>query len=234
VPSPETPRTSGPAQLVELRRYELAPGAFDAFAEHFRANLVAPQEALGMDILGQFRVDGDPDRFVWIRRYLDPRGRGRALATFYGGPVWGEHGPRANELMVDHTDVHLLVPDPSGPTFAATGGLPSLATDAPAPPVIVALVEVHRPGGVPPDVGRAMADALGRAPSVVELGRLVTAAVENAFPRLPVHDDACAVWLITDRRDGDAAAGAAATVGARTGRRVEVVRLRPLPGSRLC
>jgi NIPSNAP len=221
-----------PAQLVEVRRYVLAPGAFDAFVEHFQANLVAPQEALGMDVLGQFRVDGDPDRFVWIRRFLDLPGRGHALAGFYGGPVWAEHGPRANELMVDHTDVHLLVPDPSGPTFA-TGPLPALATDAPAPPVLLALVAVDRPGVVPPDVARAIDTATNRGPTVVELGRLVTAAVENDFVRLPVHADAHVAWLITDRQDGDAAADAATFVGAQTGRPTEVVRLSPLPGSRL-
>jgi hypothetical protein len=77
------------------------------------------REELGMDIVGQFRVPGDDARFVWIRRYLDPAGRAAALTAFYGGSVWKEFGPRANELMVDHTDVHLLVPDPSGPLFAA-------------------------------------------------------------------------------------------------------------------
>jgi hypothetical protein len=97
-------------QLVELRSYAVVPGQVEAFVEHFELHFLACQEELGMDVVGQFTVPGDDARFVWIRRFLEPSARGDALARFYGGPVWKEFGPRANELMVDHTDVHLLVP----------------------------------------------------------------------------------------------------------------------------
>jgi NIPSNAP len=106
-------------QLVELRSYALVPGQVEAFVEHFELHFLASQEELGMDVVGQFTVPGDDARFVWVRRFLEPSARGDALARFYGGPVWKEFGPRANELMVDHTDVHLLVPHRSAPAFAA-------------------------------------------------------------------------------------------------------------------
>ena len=109
-----------PEQLVEFRNYEIVPGGIDAFVEHFEDHFLESQEELGMDIVGQFRVADDAQRFVWIRRYLEPSSRGASLGRFYTGPVWKEFGPRANELMVDHTDVHLLVPHSSASAFAAS------------------------------------------------------------------------------------------------------------------
>ena len=107
------------AQLVELRSYELVAGQVGAFVDHFETHFLASQEELGMDVVGQFTVPGDDARFVWLRRFPEPSARGDALARFYGGPVWKEFGPRANELMLDHTDVHLLTPHRSAPAFAA-------------------------------------------------------------------------------------------------------------------
>jgi NIPSNAP len=104
-------------QLVELRSYTLVPGRVEAFVEHFERHFLASQEELGMDIVGQFTLPGDDARFVWVRRFLDPAARAEAMASFYSGPTWKEFGPRANELMIDHTDVHLLVPDRSTPAF---------------------------------------------------------------------------------------------------------------------
>nr|MBA2444928.1 NIPSNAP family protein [Nocardioidaceae bacterium] len=106
-------------QLVEFRNYRIVPGSIDRFIEHFEAHFLEPQEALGMEIVGQFRVLDDPERFVWIRRFRAPTSRGVALERFYTGPVWREFGARANELMVEYNDVHLVVPDHSAPEFAA-------------------------------------------------------------------------------------------------------------------
>jgi hypothetical protein len=109
-----------PSQLVEFRNYRIRAGATDPFIEHFERHLLESQEALGMEIIGQFRLLDDPDRFAWIRRFRSPLSRAEALENFYGGPVWKEFGPRANELMVEYTDVHLLVPDRSAPAFGPT------------------------------------------------------------------------------------------------------------------
>lgn len=186
-------------QLVELRSYEIVPGGVPAFVEHFEAHFLASQAALGMDIVGQFTVPGDAARFVWVRRFRDPGGRADALAQFYGGPVWKEFGPRANELMVDHTDVHLLVPHPSGPPFAP-GQVPR---DQPRTVVIATydLGDAELPAGA---MSRELAAA--GASGVTELGRLVTAGVPNDFPRLPVHEDVTVgVWLLADPSGGAAA-----------------------------
>ena len=242
--------TAPPAQLVEFRSYELVPGGAGAFVEHFEAHFLASQEELGMDIVGQFTVAGRDDRFVWVRRYRDPARRAEALAAFYGGPVWKAFGPRANELMRDFTDVHLLVPDPSGPAFAAghvahadrpagaTAGATGTATaegagagDVPGGTVVAALYD--RPG-LDADLAAAMDAALARPGgtgrgAVRELGRLVTAGVANDFPRLPVHARPVVLWLLAGPGDGTAAEAVAAAVGTPA----QLLRLRPTERSTL-
>jgi NIPSNAP len=202
-----------PRQLVELRSYQIVPGRVPAFVEHFEAHFLDSQEVLGMDIVGQFTVPGDDARFVWVRRFRDPAGRADALAQFYGGPVWQEFGPRANELMVDHTDVHLLYPHPSGPPFAA-GHVPhAQRAEASGEPrtVVIAIYDL----GDADLPAAAMSRALAGAPEagVTELGRLVTAGVPNDFPRLPVHEDVTVgVWLLADPSGGAAAVAMAHAV----------------------
>ena len=210
--------TRPPEQLVEFRNYEIVPGGIDAFVEHFEDHFLESQEELGMDIVGQFRVADDAQRFVWIRRYLEPSSRGASLGRFYTGPVWKEFGPRANELMVDHTDVHLLVPHSSASAFAASHvphkeqrGAAIEATST----VVAAFYEVDERLGLSPDLVSEMAAAVNEVPGVVEVGRLVTAAVPNDFVVLPVHDDAIALWLLSDHEQGAAAVAVAAAVGER-------------------
>src|SRR5438034_9490808 len=104
--------------VVELRRYTLRPGARETLIELFDRELVETQEGAGMAVIGQFRDLDEPDRFVWLRGFPDMDARARALAAFYGGPVWKEHGRAANATMVDSDDVLLLSPARPGSGFA--------------------------------------------------------------------------------------------------------------------
>jgi NIPSNAP len=87
--------------VIELRRYALHPGARDTLIELFERELVEPQEAVGMRVLGTFRDVDDPDSFVWIRGFADMAARGAGLQAFYGGSVWAEHRDAANATMID-------------------------------------------------------------------------------------------------------------------------------------
>ena len=82
--------------VVELRQYTLRPGQRDVLIDLFDREFVESQEADGMAIVGQFRDLDDPDRFTWIRGFASMPARARALASFYGGPVWKAHSARAN------------------------------------------------------------------------------------------------------------------------------------------
>ena len=106
--------------IVELRRYTLHPGRRDALVDLFERAFVESQEACGMRLLGQFRDVDDDNRFTWLRGFADMDGRARALAGFYGGPVWKAHRDAANATMVDSDDVLLLRPLLAGSGLAAT------------------------------------------------------------------------------------------------------------------
>jgi NIPSNAP len=228
-------------QLVELRSYALVPGQVEAFVEHFELHFLASQEELGMDVVGQFTVPGDDARFVWVRRFLEPSARGDALARFYGGPVWKEFGPRANELMVDHTDVHLLVPHRSAPAFAADhvphaqrpDAYGSRRAEEPGAVVVAAVYELAG-AAEPPAAAMSAARRAACGGGVTELGRLVTAGVPNDSPRLPVHEDVTvAVWLLSDRAAGEAATAAAEAVAASQDLALRTTRLMPTGRSSL-
>ncbi len=94
--------------VVELRRYRLRPGRRETLIGLFEARFIEPQEAAGARILGTFRVDGDPDGFVWLRGFTHHAVRPGVLASFYGGPVWQANRDAANATMIDSDDVHLL------------------------------------------------------------------------------------------------------------------------------
>ncbi|MET9800362.1 NIPSNAP family protein [Streptomyces sp. NPDC006368] len=107
--------------VVELRQYTLHAGRRDVLIDLFDRELVEPQEAVGMTVLGQFRDLDDPDRFVWLRGFDSMPSRAKALEGFYGGPVWKKRRDEANATMIDSDDVLLLRP------ASARGGFPAPA-----------------------------------------------------------------------------------------------------------
>src|SRR4051812_27157034 len=113
-----------PSQVLELRQYTLRPGQRDALIDLFDRELVEPQEAAGMRVIGQFRDRDAADRFVWLRGFPDLASRAARLQAFYGGPVWQAHRDAAQATMID-SGGGLLLP-PGGP---GAGVLPP-----PAPP----------------------------------------------------------------------------------------------------
>jgi len=180
--------------VVELRQYTLRPGQRDALIDLFDGELVEGQEAAGMAIVGQFRDLDDPDRFVWIRGFPSMPSRARALASFYGGPVWKAHRAQANATMIDSDNVLLLRPVTGRAGFPApvAARLPAgHATAGHAPAASRILVTIyHR--DQPFD--QAFADFFDRQalPALIETGAtplacLQTEDAENTFPALPVR-----------------------------------------------
>jgi hypothetical protein len=94
--------------IIELRQYLLRRGKRDELIELFDREFVETQEALGARVVGQFRDVDRPNHFVWLRGFVDHETRHDALASFYGGPVWREHGRAAAATMIDSDDVHQL------------------------------------------------------------------------------------------------------------------------------
>jgi hypothetical protein len=177
--------------IVELRQYTLHPGARETLVELFDREFVETQEACGMKVIGQFRDLDDPDRFVWLRGFADMPSRARALAGFYGGPVWKAHRNAANATMLDSDNVLLLRPVSPDTGFDLTG-----ITRAPvhrreiSPELVVATLYAF---DAPVDrdfldffagkAGPALA-AAGAPP----IACFVTEYAPNNFPALPVRE----------------------------------------------
>ncbi len=96
--------------VIELRRYDLRPGARETLIELFEREFVETQEAGGIRVLGTFRDADDPTCFVWLRGFLDMPSRLEALRAFYEGPVWARHKDAANATMISSDNVLLLRP----------------------------------------------------------------------------------------------------------------------------
>jgi len=195
--------------LLELRQYALRPGRRDDLIELFDAEFVESQEHLGMGVYGQFRDLDDPDRFVWLRGYPDgsPDRRGEALAAFYGGPVWAEHGKAANATMLDSDDVFLLAPLTDVEPFTGDADHPPAGAEPTGSvyDVTVGLLDEPADQALRDDVSRVVAplvSGLAEAP----VACFASAAVPNTFPALPVRaDEPVIAWLV---RLPDAAAHA--------------------------
>lgn len=178
--------------VIELRQYRLRPGRRDELIELFDRELVEPQEAVGMTVLGQFRDLDDPDRFVWLRGFEDLGGRGEALRAFYFGPVWKAHREQANATMLDSSDARLLRP------------LRPVPEPGPRPPV-----GAPDPGGLVfaflwsfgdrlAEVERWMLDEVVPLYGPDALA-LATLEAENDFPALPVRTGDGHVVVVASR-----------------------------------
>jgi quinol monooxygenase YgiN len=175
--------------VVELRQYTLRPGKRDVLIELFDRELVESQEALGMAVVGQFRDLDDPDRFVWIRGFADMPSRARALASFYGGPVWRAHAAKANATMIDVDNVLLLRPVTPGSGFPAPVAARLPAGHVAGMGCVLATIYYgEQPFDQPfadffeREAGPVLAEA-----GAVPLALLQTEYAENTFPGLPVR-----------------------------------------------
>ena len=224
--------------IMELRRYTLHPGQRDALITLFDREFVETQEAVGIEVIGQFRDLDAPDHFVWLRGFPDLQSRTESLRAFYGGPVWQAHRSAANATMIDSDDVLLLRPGHPDSGFR-------LGRDRPAPGngaggIIVATTWHLRPeteAGFPEIFETILAPMLGDA-GVPILASFASEHGENGFPALPVREDARAfVWFspFPDRTayERHAAPGLADALRPLLARPPEVALLSPTARSRL-
>jgi hypothetical protein len=187
VPTIAAVPTDACCPVVELRQYTLRPGQREVLVELFDRELVTSQEAVGMRIIGQFRDLDRPDRFVWLRGFVDMESRLAGLTAFYGGPVWKAHAAAANATMLDIGDVLLLrpvtpgagLPVPAGPR---PPGSPALVTGT-VYPVPTADAEAELLDFLHSRVDPVLLDA-GRRP----LAELRTRTAVNTFPALPIRE----------------------------------------------
>jgi NIPSNAP len=229
-----TPLPTIDAQVVELRRYTLHLGARDSLVELFDRELVEPQEAVGMAVLGQGRELDSSDHFTWLRGFPDRAARVAALRRFYGGPVWLAHRDAANATMIDSDDVLLLRPAWPGsgllhrPGRRGSGGggwieVTVRPLRAPAEADLLAHLRTQ--------VMPALAGA-----GALEQGWYVEDPRPNDFPRLPVRHEgpllvSVVVWA--SGAAGSAIGAPESGLGAWSAGPARVLRLAPTAASAL-
>lgn len=178
-------------QVVELRQYTLHPGRREVLIELFDREFVDSQEAVGMQVMGQFRDLDAPDRFVWLRGFADMDRRASSLAAFYDGPVWRRHRDTANATMIDSDDVLLLRPAWSGSGIAMPGRRRSrTAVRTALPGLLEARVfRLQEPATAELlQCCREMISPVLAGGGATVLGWYVTEDARNTFARLPVRE----------------------------------------------
>jgi hypothetical protein len=171
--------------------YALHPGKRDDLIELFEREFIESQEAVGIQVLGQFYDLDEPDQFVWLRGFNDMSARQASLDAFYGGPVWKKHRDAANATMVDSDNVLLLrlVHPTSGFSFnnghrparssrAARDGFVTATIYYFNKPVTSAFIDYFE--------NTIQAELIESGASV--LAYFVTEDSPNTFPRLPVRE----------------------------------------------
>ncbi|HET7855749.1 MAG TPA: NIPSNAP family protein [Gaiellaceae bacterium] len=190
--------STGRSPIVELRQYALLPGRRDELIDLFDSTFVESQEAVGIDVIGQFRDLDHPDRFVWLRGFPSMDARRRSLTDFYSGPVWRAHRDAANATMVDCENVLLLRPARSDSTFRL-GGSFRRALGGDGRGVVEAAIFNLEAGDEAASALTCIDEAV--LPAVAEsggsiLGCYLTEASENTFPALPVREgENVLVWF---------------------------------------
>ncbi|MGH8199370.1 MAG: NIPSNAP family protein [Steroidobacteraceae bacterium] len=181
----------GHYDVIELRRYPIAPGKRPEFVKYYEAWFPEAFEQLGVLVFGEFLERGAQYNFTWIRGFHSIQDHAIAQARFYYGPVWREHKAQANSLLpgVDDNvlELHAL----------------NAQTEVPALPAVDPVSEPNGAQGVvvaeiytvkKDDMQRFSELALRTfsrydIPGVRPAGVLVTLDGPNNFPLLPFRTD---------------------------------------------
>jgi len=184
-------------QVIEFRRYTVAPGEREHFTRYFDTYFPEAFEQLGAMVFGQFHERADANHFTWLRGFKDINARPIVNSAFYYGPLWKEHRIKVNAILPDSDNVMLLRP------ARVDSGIPVLpAVDPVTEPdgahgIVVAQIFPVEKGKEDGFATQAESTFAGYATAGVRpAGVLVTLDVPNNFPQLPIRSDGpWVVWL---------------------------------------
>jgi hypothetical protein len=235
--------------IVELRMYDLHPGRRDELIELFDREFVETQEAVGIQVIGQFYDLDDPNRFIWLRGFNDMSARAQSLHAFYSGPVWKAHRDTANATMIDSDNVLLLRLAQRTSGFSLNGNRPSLGSHAKQTGFVTATT-YYFDAPVKSDFISYFENTI--QPALMEadisvLAYFITEESPNTYPKLPVREGEHAFVWFAGFPDQDAYELHAAILDEsqiwrneiskylkrRLKRKPELLKLSPTPRSRL-
>ena len=97
-------------KVIELRNYLLRSGKRDSFIIGFEDKILDTLNSRGNYVLGQYRLKGAEDNFLWIRGFHDMPSRLNALKSFYSCKYWEEVVWIPQAYILNYTNVNLLKP----------------------------------------------------------------------------------------------------------------------------
>ncbi len=103
--------------LYELRTYRIRSGGRADWVRLMDETVLPFMRETGMDVLGAFVPEDDPDVYIWIRRFADEADRVVRYAAVYQSDRWKQELlPRIDELLIrEDIVVTRLVPTPGSP-----------------------------------------------------------------------------------------------------------------------
>ena len=194
----------GHFDVIELRRYPIAPGKRPIFAKYYEAWFPEAFEQLGVLVFGEFFERGTQNNFTWIRGFHTIEDHAIASARFYYGPVWREHKALANSLLpgVDDNvlELHALNARTEVPALPAVD---PVAEPNGAQGIVIAEIYAVKKEDMRLFSERAL-KAFSRydVPGVRAAGVLVTLEGPNNFPLLPFRTDGPYLVALHIVRDG--------------------------------
>lgn len=189
-------------EIIEIRNYLLKPGQRDNYVERFETYLIDTLNVYGNYILGQYKVKGAPDNFVWIRGFENMPARKTAMESFFSSAHWEKHKNIPGDLLVGYTNVHLL--KPLYLTEELNINEKKFPTDWFGNPKGVALVDFYVANGMRDqfiEFVNKKYDSLVRAVGVKDISYWVSETSPNNYPNLPVFQDKNLLVSITFFKD---------------------------------
>jgi hypothetical protein len=200
-------------QVIEFRRYTVAPGEREHFTRYFDTYFPEAFEQLGAMVFGQFHERGDANHFTWLRGFKDINARPIVNSAFYYGPLWKEHRVKVNAILPDSDNVMLLRPARVDSGVTVLPAVDPVTEPDGAQGIVVAQIFPVARGQEDAFAARVTSmygDLTG--PGVRPAGVLVSLDVPNNFPQLPIRTDGpWVVWLAVVR-DEQALRGLEATM----------------------
>lgn len=187
--------------VIELRNYLLKGGKRDAFINYFERHFISSQEERKGFPLGQYTINDEPERFLWIRGFYDIKNRSTFLPEFYYSDFWKEHRNTANAMLANNDFVHLLHPLILNHHTLVTGAIDRGLLNSYNR---LAVVEFYTANGKQNRLKQLFAEAyipLLRSCGITDFTVWESELIENDFPVLPVFQDKNLLVTITFYKD---------------------------------
>ena len=189
-------------KVIEIRNYLLKDGQREAYIEGFENYFVDTLNAEGNYVLGQFRIKGEDNRFVWIRGFDDMATRKEALQNFFGTKHWEKYKHIPGNLLVGYTNVHLLKPlHLADETGDSESGFPIAWFGRPKGVAVVDFYIANEMRDQLIGFVNTTYDSLMHAAGVKDISYWVSETSPNNYPSLPVFQDKNLLVSITFYKD---------------------------------